>query len=101
MALKGPTPVDLPVALLTPVEHGSQTRPEVYAPHHATRHDTPLVGSSTILEAATGSGSGIGKNPDERLEVFGFRRDAVLVTSVHRRKEVERKTTGLKKNSKF
>ena len=97
MVLKCPTPV----ALLTPVEHGSQTRAEVYAPHHATRHDTPLVGSSTILEADTESGSGIGKNLDERLEVSGFRRDAVLVTNARRRKEVERKTTGFKKISKF
>ena len=102
MALKVPTPVDLPAALLTPAEHGSQTRPEFYAPHHATRHHTPLVGSSNILEAATGSGSGIGKNPDEKLEVSVFRRDTVLVTSVCRRKGLERKkTTGFKKNSKF
>ena len=99
MALKGPTPVDLPAVLLTPVEHGSQIRPEIYALHHATWHDTALVGSSTILEAATGSGSEIGKNPDERLEVSGFRRDTVLVTSVRRRKDLKEKPLGLKKNS--
>ena len=42
-----------------------------YTLHYATRHDTPLVGSSTILEATTGSGSGVGKDLDERLEMSG------------------------------
>ena len=39
--------------------------------HYTTRHDTPLIGGSTILEAATGSGSGVGKGLDERLAMSG------------------------------
>ena len=93
MALKGPTPVDLPAVLLTPVEYGSRVRLN-YALHYATRHDTPLVGSSTILEATTGSGSGVGKDLDERLEMPGIRRNACLVARACRRKELKRKTTG-------
>ena len=96
MALKGPTPVDLPAALLTPVEYGSRVRPN-YALHYATRHDTPLLlGSSTILEAATGSGSGIRKDLEERLKMSGIRRNAGLVARACRRKELKRKTLGLK-----
>ena len=91
MALKGLTHVDLPAVLLTPVEYGSRVRPKIYALHYATRHDTPLVGSSTILEATTGSGSEIGKNLDERLETSGLRRNAVLVTRARRRKELKKK----------
>ena len=40
MALKGPTPVDLPAVLVTPVEYGSRVRPKIYALHDATRHTT-------------------------------------------------------------
>ena len=95
MALKGPTPVDLPAALLTPVEYGSQVRPN-YVLHYATRQDTPLVGSSTILEATTGSGSGVRKDLDERLEISGIHRNAGLVARACGRKELKRKTLGLK-----
>ena len=99
MALKGPTPIDLPVALLTPVEYGSRIRPKIHALHYATWHDTPLIGGSTILEAATGSSSGVGKDLDERVEMFGFRRNAGLVARARRRKELKKKPLGLKKNS--
>ena len=99
MALKGLTPVDLPTVLLTPVEYGSRVRPKIYALHYATRHDTPLVRSSTILETATGSGSKIGKDLDERLEMSGLRRKAVLVTSGRRRKELKEKPLGLKNST--
>ena len=95
MALNGPTPVDLPAALLTPVEYGSRVRPN-YALHYATRHDTPLVGSITILVATTGSGSGVGRDLDERLEMSGIRRNAGLVARSCRRKELKRKPLGLK-----
>ena len=100
MALKGPTPVDLPAVLLTPVEYGSRVRLKIYALHYATRHDTPLVGSSTILEAATGSGSEIGMDLDESLETSGFHRNAVLVTRARRRKELK-ETTGIKEELKL
>ena len=100
MALKGPTPVDLPAVLLTPVEYGSRVRLN-YALHYATRHITPLLlGSSTILEAATGSGSGIRKDLDERLKMSGIRRNAGLVARACRRKELKRKT-GFKKQLKI
>ena len=68
--------------------------------HYVTRHDTPLEESSTILEAATGSGSVIGKDLDERLEMSRFRRNAGLVARARRGRK-SMKTLGLKNNSSF